>query len=197
MEVQTDNTAERIQELERDIAEKRKELLELLNGSARGEVANYELTDRNGNRVRLSELFGDKDDLIVIHNMGASCPYCTLWADGFNGVVPHLENRAAFVVVSPDSPEVQQKFAESRNWSFRMYSDTGSDFSRGMGYLFEKHGQAYQLPGVSAFRKRPDGTIVRTGRDSFGPGDVYSGIWHLFALLENGAGNWEPQYRYS
>ncbi len=197
MEAQTAKVKERIQVLERDIAEKRKELSGLLNESAREEVADYELTDSDGNKVRLSELFGDKDDLLVVHNMGASCPYCTLWADGFNGVVPHLENRAAFVVVSPDSPEAQKQFAESRNWTFRMYSGAGSDFSREMGYSLEKNGQAYQLPGVSAFRKQPDGTIVRTGRDGFGPGDVYSAIWHLFALLENGAGNWEPQYRYS
>ena len=36
---------------------------------------------------RLSDLFGDADDLILIHNMGKGCPYCTLWADGFNGVL--------------------------------------------------------------------------------------------------------------
>ena len=35
--------------------------------------------------VRLSELFGEHDDLVIIHNMGASCRYCTLWADGFSG----------------------------------------------------------------------------------------------------------------
>jgi predicted dithiol-disulfide oxidoreductase (DUF899 family) len=36
--------------------------------------------------VRLSELFAGKRDLFVIHNMGTSCRYCTMWADGFNGV---------------------------------------------------------------------------------------------------------------
>lgn len=197
MEMQTADTKERIRLLEREIVEKRQQLTELLNESARGEVADYQLTDWNGNTVHLSELFGDKDDLLVVHNMGASCPYCTLWADGLNGVVPHLENRTAFVVVSPDLPEDQKKFAESRNWAFRMYSGAGSDFSREMGYSFEKNGQVYQLPGVSAFHRQPDGTLMRTGRDSFGPGDSYSGIWHLFALLEHGVNNWEPQYRYS
>ena len=34
-----------------------------------------------------------KDDLVVIHNMGASCAYCTLWGDGFNGVYEHLANK--------------------------------------------------------------------------------------------------------
>jgi predicted dithiol-disulfide oxidoreductase (DUF899 family) len=31
--------------------------------------------------VRLSELFAGKADLILIHNMGTTCPNCTLWAD--------------------------------------------------------------------------------------------------------------------
>ena len=44
-----------------------------------------------------------KRDLIVIHNMGASCPYCTLWADGFNGIYDHLADRAAFVALQPRS----------------------------------------------------------------------------------------------
>jgi hypothetical protein len=52
------------------------------------------------------------------------------------------------------------------------------------------------LPGVSALRKRDDGTIVRTGRDEFGPGDDYAPAWRFFDLLEGGAGGWEPQYRY-
>lgn len=197
MSTQTTDLDQRLQELEGEIAQKRNELRRLLNESARMEVQDYELTDRNGNRVRLSELFGDKDDLIVVHNMGASCPYCTLWADGFNGVVPHLESRAAFAVVSPDEPEAQKQFAESRNWTFSMYSSRDSDFTRDLGFTFEKDGRVYQLPGFSTFRKTADGTIVRVGRDGFGPGDVYSGIWHMFALLENGADGWEPQYRYS
>jgi predicted dithiol-disulfide oxidoreductase (DUF899 family) len=62
--------------------------------------------------VQLSDLFGEHEDLIVIHNMGVSCPYCTLWADGFNGLIRHLEDRAAFVMVSPDPPDIQKEFAK-------------------------------------------------------------------------------------
>jgi hypothetical protein len=38
------------------------------------EVKDYELTSLEG-AVRLSELFGAHDDLIVIHNMGVACSY--------------------------------------------------------------------------------------------------------------------------
>lgn len=188
---------QRLQQLAQEIAEKRREMRALLQESARGKVANYSLLDSEGRSVQLSELFGDKDDLLVVHNMGASCPYCTLWADGFNGIVQHIENRTAFAVVSPDSPEQQRQFAKSRNWQFTMYSGKDSDFTRALGFSFEKNGQLYQLPGVSAFHKNADGSIICTGRDSFGPGDVYSNIWYLFELLEHGAANWEPQFQYS
>ena len=50
--------------------------------------------------VRLSELFGDKENLILIHNMGRSCSSCTMWADGVNGVYDHLASRAAFALPS-------------------------------------------------------------------------------------------------
>src|SRR5262249_37920202 len=75
-------------------------------------VEDYAFTRADGESVRLSGLFGGKDTLIVIHNMGRSCPYCTLWADGFNGVYAHLSNRAAFVLSSPDKPDEQRQFAE-------------------------------------------------------------------------------------
>src|SRR6266508_2496160 len=46
-------------------------------------VTDYTFRRAGGGSVRLSELFGDKADLFVIHHMGQSCPYCTLLADGF------------------------------------------------------------------------------------------------------------------
>jgi peroxiredoxin len=38
------------------------------------------------------------------------------------GIYNHLADRAAVVVVSPDPPEVQQRFAQSRGWKFPMVS---------------------------------------------------------------------------
>jgi predicted dithiol-disulfide oxidoreductase (DUF899 family) len=90
------------------------------------DVEDYTFVSARGDTVTLSSLFGDKDELIAIHNMGRACPYCTMWADGFNGLARHLEDRAAFVVVSPDPPEEQAKFAASRGWTFRMVSAQGS-----------------------------------------------------------------------
>lgn len=157
-------------------------------------IQNYRLIGSDGNEVALSALFGDKRDLIAVHNMGTECVYCTMWADGFVSLLPHLESRAAIVIVSPDSPEVQKAFADGRNWPFRMISSIGSSFSADLGYA-DPAGK-WVMPGFSAFHLNDDGTIVRTGHDRFGPGDDYSAPWRLFDSLLGGVGDWEPQYTY-
>jgi len=157
------------------------------------EMADYALAGPGGEKVTLSSLFGKHDDLILVHNMGKSCPYCTMWADGFNGVLKHLESRGAFVVVSPDPPEVEGKFAEERGWKFRMVSGQGSTFTKDLGFE-RKDGSP--IPGVSAFHREKDGRIVRIGKAQFGPGDDFCSVWHLFDLLPNGSNGWEPKFRY-
>ena len=42
--------------------------------------------------MRLSEPFAGHGRLLAIHNMGQRCRDCTLWADGVNGFLPHLES---------------------------------------------------------------------------------------------------------
>ena len=99
-----EDATERLREVRARIAELRNELREVQSKIEPAEVQDYRLTTADGKPVQLSELFGDREHLFVVHNMGRSCSYCTMWADGFNRVIDHLENRAAFVVSTPDSP---------------------------------------------------------------------------------------------
>jgi predicted dithiol-disulfide oxidoreductase (DUF899 family) len=179
-------TEAKMQALLNDISAARKKLIKLSGKTAKMDVQDYSLKDTNGNEVRLSEMFGDKENLILVHNMGKSCSYCTLWADGFSGVAYYIEKKASFVLVSPDSPEVQKEFAESRGWKFRTYSAAGTSFISDMGYYTEKDGY---WPGVSVFHKDTDGNIKRIAKDYFGPGDFYSSPWHFFDLLPQESGN--------
>ncbi len=91
------DTSERLAQYRRQISDLRGKIREVQQSVEPEEVGDYTFATRDG-PVRLSQLFGDKASLFVIHNMGASCPYCTLWADGFNGLLPHIENHAAFAV---------------------------------------------------------------------------------------------------
>ena len=155
------------------------------------EVDDYVLTGADG-RVKLSALFGDKDTLIAIHNMGKTCPACTMWADGYNGVVPHLESRAAFVVTSPDDPATQAAFAASRGWRFRMVSHQGTDFAADLGYRSERDGW---LPGVSVFRKE-GGRILRVSDQRLHPGDDLCAVWHFFDMIPEGPAGWRAKFSY-
>lgn len=186
------DTRARLDAYREQIAELRQRMRETQASIEPEPVQDYELAGPQG-AVRLSSLFGDKSELIVIHNMGASCPNCTLWADGFNGLYPHIADRAAFVVASPDAPDAQVKFAASRGWRFPMVSHGGSGFAADMGYRSETDGW---LPGVSVFR-RDGGRIVRVADTRFSPGDDFCTVWHLFDLLPEGAAGWRARYSYS
>lgn len=156
------------------------------------EVNNYIFKDWSNKSVKLSSLFENKQDLILIHNMGKQCPMCTMWADGFNGVLPHLEDRTSFVVVSPDSPKIQKAFASSRKWKFKMLSADGTSFIKEMGFGTNEE----PCPGVSVFHKAKDNKIFRVAKDKFGPGDNYCIVYHLFDLLPKRSTGWMPKFKY-
>ena len=182
-----------IEKIEQEIAEKKKQLADLRKKITPQPVQDYTFKDFNGNQIKLSDFFGDKEELILVHNMGKACAYCTLWADGFNGVQHHLDNRAAFVVISKDAPLVQKEFYESRGWKFRMYSSSETTFNKDMGFETE---EGDQQPGVSVFTKDKSGTIFRHTQTYFGPGDNYCIAWGLFDLLPKSSNNWHPKYKY-
>ena len=185
------DTAARLAAYRSQIAELRQKMREAQASVEPEPVRDYEFATPEGS-VRLSQLFGGKQDLFVIHNMGRSCPHCTLWADGFNGLYPHIADRAAFVVSSPDPPDVQRSFAADRGWRFPMVSHQGSSFAADMGYHSAKDGW---LPGVSVLRR--DGErILRVADTGFEPSDDFCPLWHLFDLLPEGAAGWHAKFRY-
>jgi len=155
------------------------------------EVRDYEFSTLDGRR-KLSDLFGKKTELFLIHNMGRKCSNCTLWADGFNGIYHHLADRASFVISSPDAPAVQQEFAASRGWRFPMVSHQGTSFATDMGYGSEESGW---MPGISVFR-RDNGRILRLSDTGFHPFDDFSTVWHILDLLPEGRAGWSPKFTY-
>ena len=178
-----ENIEKELQEIEKKIEEMRKKRIELNSILASMDVKEYTLKDRDGKDAKLSEMFGDKNHLILIHNMGKGCSYCTMWADGFKDTYKEIEKKASFVLVSPDKPEVHKEFAEANGWGYKTLSASGKDFIFDMGYDFIKEGKHNYWPGVSVFEKKEDGSIIRVAKDYFGPGDFYCNIWHFLDLL--------------
>jgi predicted dithiol-disulfide oxidoreductase (DUF899 family) len=165
------------------------ELKEKLALLQTGEMAEPMNSDWLPAGVTWDLLFDGRSDLILIHNMGKKCRYCTMWADTLTSSLPYLESRASVVLVSPDPAPVQQAFAESRGWRYRLLSDPERQLSGPLGFYNEKDGD---WPGTSVLHRDSDGSVTRTGKAFFGPGDEFCPPWAFFALLKGGAGNWEP-----
>ena len=183
-------TAERIAEIQKQIFELTGELGTLLKQSRGTEVPDYRFASGSG-EVSLLELFAGRDTLLAIHNMGQGCRYCTVWADGFNGFLPHLENAMSVVLLSKDPPELQRRFANERGWRFPLASHGGGAYIREQTVV---DGQD-NYPGAVVY-KRDGSRILRFNACVFGPGDLYCSLWSLLALAGMGAQDWTPQYSY-
>ena len=185
----SDTFQQKIELLENEIREKQHQLEQLRKNAAVVLEREHYLLGPGQTHHKLSALFGEQDDLIVIHNMGKSCSYCTMWLDGLHGLLPYIERRTAFVVVSPDPPEVQHGFAQQRGWRMQFFSDPDLAFATEMGFTRTENGQRSPWPGFSTFWKDSSGRVHHIAKASFCPGDPYIGIWHIFALLKDGTNN--------
>lgn len=135
----------KLEDLNRQLEALRQEIVKVRRAAEPQEMKDYSFTRSTGKAASWTDLFDEKDDLIVIHNMGRTCPNCTLWANGFNGVYDHLASRAPFAVATPDKPEAQNEFTAVRGWRFPMISYRGTSLAEDTGY----GGDGGYYPGVS------------------------------------------------
>lgn len=179
-----------IAELEAQLYEMTLKLNELKKNAPAEPVPNYTFQTLQG-ETTLLDCFSDKDKLLVIHNMGQACRYCTLWGDGINGFLPHLESAMSVVLVSKDDPETQRRFANSRGWRFRLASHGGGE------YITEQTAMegASNMPGAVTYERDGD-QILRKNAAVFGPGDLYCSAWNLMGLAGLTEAEWTPQYNY-
>lgn len=180
--------AAQLRELYNKRVEINKAMAALKHEGAAMDIQDYPLKDVEGNPTTLSEVFGDYDKLVLIHNMGKSCPYCTMWADGLNGLYKYVEKGfdgvpARFILVNNDEPAEIKEFAASRGWNFDCFSCKGTSMFMDLGFANEHEGQLYFHPGYSTIIKDADGKLSRFAADQFGPGDSYCGVWHFYDHL--------------
>ena len=182
--------SDEIEQLEQQIMEMTQKLAQLRRDAPGREVANYSFRTLAGD-VKLLDLFADRTTLFAIHNMGQACPYCTLWADGLNGFLPHLEDSCSVVLVSKDPPEVQRRFANSRGWRFRMASHGGGAYIQEQTVCAGKE----NYPGIVCYVRDGD-RVLRKNSSVFGPGDLFCSIWNVLALAGLGEEEWTPRHGY-
>jgi predicted dithiol-disulfide oxidoreductase (DUF899 family) len=142
----------------------------------------YVFDGKNG-RETLAELFAGNRQLIVYHLMfdpdwEEACSRCSFWADNFNGVLVHLNQRDVSLVAISRAPFAKlAAFQKRMGWSFNWVSSFAGEFNRDYHVSFASEqiveGEVvynYRLmknsmterPGISVFYKDRDGTIFHT-----------------------------------
>ena len=166
-----------------------------------------EVRDGQRVKVKLSELFeDDSKPLVLMHFMygkaqTSPCPMCTMWADGYDGALPHMQQRIGFVVFVAGDPATFEAYARSRGWkNLRVVSAGESDFKRRLEFESEEGGQH---PGATVIVKR-GGKLIHSysvcaffgEEDGFRGMDLLSPVWNYFDLTPGGRGEFFPSKSY-
>jgi predicted dithiol-disulfide oxidoreductase (DUF899 family) len=147
-----------------------------------------------GNRVSFSDLFEDKNTLLLYSFMfGPSwdkpCPSCTSLVDGFDRTAYQVTRNAAFVAVAKAPPERINAWAKERGWSqIALVSGAGCSFQA--DYKCQGESDDMQWPVMLVFTKR-DGRIHHfwaTERSSNHVDTVWP-YWNLMDFTPEGRPN--------
>src|SRR5258708_3735848 len=121
-------------------------------------VEDYVFDEGSGRNVKLSELFHDGPDTLLIYNymFGPNakqpCPMCTSFLDSLDGAAPHVTQRASLAVVVKSPIGRVREVAQARGWrNLRLLSSANSK------YNLDYHGETPeggQLPMLNVFLRR-------------------------------------------
>jgi predicted dithiol-disulfide oxidoreductase (DUF899 family) len=158
-------------------------------------------------RQTLAQLFDGRSQLVVYHFMFGpdweeGCKSCSFWADNFNGIIPHLNQRdVTFVAVSRAPLAKLKAFAKRLGWSFKWVSSSGNDFNYDYHVSFRpgdvgKGGASYNyaptettmsdLPGISVFFKDKSGAVFHTYSCYARGLDMLNTAYHYLDLVPKG-----------
>ena len=125
------------------------------------EFEELDLADGSSRGVRLSELFGDKSDLLAYSYMYGPewedpCPSCTSFIDGIDAVSRHVRQQAELVVIGKATPAQLHDIARERGWTdLQLLSCEKNDYAR--DYNAQPGDTSESLmPLMNAFQKDGD-----------------------------------------
>ncbi len=166
------------------------------------------LFDTPKGRKSLAQLFEGRSQLIVYHFMfgpdwDAGCRSCSFWADSFNGITAHLNQRdVTFVAVSRAPLRKLQAFATRLGWTFDWVSSLGNDFNFDFGVSFTPEVIASkripynyalhqslgaEMPGISVFFRDRDEVLHTYSCYARGL-DMLNTAYHYLDLTPRGRG---------
>jgi predicted dithiol-disulfide oxidoreductase (DUF899 family) len=177
-----------------------------------GVVAQDYVFDEDTAPVRLSELFGEHETLVIYSFMfpralddDSPCPSCSSILDSLDGAARHLAQRVALAAVAKaEAPRIRD-YARHRGWRhLRLLSSAGNDYNR--DYRAEGPDGA-QWPILNVFTRR-DGEmrhfwaseLMEAPRE---PGqeprhvDFIWPVWQVLDVTPEGRGSdWSPRREY-
>lgn len=165
------------------------------------------LFDGPNGKQTLSDLFDGRSQLIVYHfmydpNWDAGCPSCSFWADNFNEIVVHLNQRDVTMIAVSKAPYSKiGEYKKRMGWNFKWVSSYDNDFNFDYHVSFtpeelseKKAFYNYSLQdthspereGVSVFYKDTAGHVFHT-YSAYARGiDVLNVAYHYLDLVPMG-----------
>jgi predicted dithiol-disulfide oxidoreductase (DUF899 family) len=166
----------------------------------------YSFEGPDGNQS-LSELFAGRSQLIVYHFMfgpdwEAGCQHCSFWADNFNEIIVHLNQRDVTMIAVSHAPYGRlAAYRKRMGWSFKWISSNGTDFNFDYQASFtpeqiaEKkalYNFAVQDPGIaeregiSVFYKDESGRLFHTYSTYARGIDIANTAYHYLDMVPKG-----------
>ncbi|MFT5194403.1 MAG: putative dithiol-disulfide oxidoreductase (DUF899 family) [Candidatus Promineifilaceae bacterium] len=156
----------------------------------------------------LADLFDGRSQLIVYHFMYGpdwkeGCPSCSFWADNYNNVVVHLNQRdISMITVSRSDLANLEAYKKRMGWNFKWVSSLKNDFNydfhvsatadqlaaKAMVYNYQNTTgwAAEEMPGISVFCKNESGEIFHTYSTYSRGLDMLNGAYHYMDLVPKG-----------
>jgi predicted dithiol-disulfide oxidoreductase (DUF899 family) len=138
----------------------------------------------------LADLFAGRSQLIVYHFMfapdwDAGCKSCSFWADNFNGIIAHLNQRDVSLAAISRAPlQKLRSFAERMGWTFHWVSCARCDFNYDYQVSFKAEDLAH---GTSVYNYAPhEGKMTDLPGFSVFLMDEAGGIFHTYSTYARG-----------
>jgi len=174
-----------------------------------GEVPESYMFDGENGTVTFSDLFGDKETLVLYSFMFGPqrkrpCPVCTSLLSAWDGTARNVCERIALGVIARSPIERLVEFKAERGWqNLQFYSDGKGDYTR--AYVSAEDAD---MPALNVFTRR-NGTIRHfwsgeMGGDTADPGQDPRGapeidpLWTILDFTPEGRGtDWYPKLKYT
>ena len=139
-----------------------------------------------GESVRLSDLFGDKNTLLLYSFMYGPgwdnpCPSCTSLVDGFDRSAYQVSQDAAFVAIAKAPAEMINAWAKKRGWS-QINLVSGAESPYQADYKCQGESDDMQWPVMHVFRKQHGAIYHFWGTEL--PGNHVDTVWPYWNLMD-------------